>query len=142
MSIPEIPSIMNHVSVGTNQLPEALVFYDEVLATVGARRVFEVTDHAVAYGKEIPEFWVHPPYDGQKAMPGNGAHFAFYATSEDMVNRFYQVAMEHGAQDEGEPGPRPLYGPQYYGCFVRDLDGNKIECALWDESRANQGESK
>ena len=45
---------------------------------------------------------------------------------------FYDAALEAGASPDGPPGPRPHYGEPYYGCFVRDLDGHKIEAAYWD----------
>ena len=74
----------------------------------------------VCYGKQFPEFWVHPPMDRQLATVGNGTHCAFIAYSEEQVQAFYQAAVEAGGTDEGPPGPRPEYGPDYYGCFIRD----------------------
>lgn len=122
------PSIMSHVSIGTNQLDKALAFYDAVLATIGAVRTLDLSEHgAVAYGREYPEFWVQMPHNGQVATVGNGAHFSFYAQDTQAVHAFYEAAMAHGATDDGAPGPREHYGEEYYGCFVRDLDGNKIE---------------
>ncbi len=131
----ENPSIMSHVSLGTNQLNKALAFYDKVLATVGAKRILDVPNVGVGYGKLYPEFWVQIPFDEKVANVGNGVHFSFFGTSETMVKEFYKVALECGGSCDGEPGPRPHYGPEYYGCFVRDLDGNKIECTFWDESK-------
>ncbi len=125
------PSIMSHVSIGTNQTEKALAFYDKVLATIGARRMLEFPE-AVAYGREFPEFWVHPPHDGGKASVGNGSHFGFFAASKSEVDAFYAAALEAGGKGDGEPGPRPLYGEAYYGCFVHDLDGHKIEATYWD----------
>jgi len=48
------------------------------------------------------------------------------------VDAFHRAALNAGATDEGAPGPREEYGEPYYGCFVRDLDGHKIEAAFWD----------
>jgi hypothetical protein len=61
---------------------------------------------------------------------GNGVHVAFNATSEQMIHAFHRAALEAGGTDDGAPGPRPDYGPDYFGAFVRDLDGNKIEAVL------------
>lgn len=133
MSTSESPShssLVHHVSVGTNRMAEACAFYDAVLACIGARRVMDYPQ-AVGYGKEFAEFWVHPPHNGQAASAGNGVHFGFTATSREQVDAFYREALAQGGQSEGEPGPRPLYGDAYYGCFVRDLDGNKIEANFW-----------
>ncbi|TQV72685.1 VOC family protein [Exilibacterium tricleocarpae] len=133
----DIPTIMSHVSVGTNQFEKAIEFYDKVLATLGAKRVLEeLKFKAVAYGKQFPEFWVQAPYDGGAATVGNGTHFAFLAMSKDQVHAFYDAATAAGATDDGAPGPRPHYGEAYYGCFVRDPDGNKIEAMYWDMALA------
>lgn len=123
-------SIMSHVSIGTNDFERALAFYDRVLAPLGARRVFEHPG-AVAYGKAYPEFWVQTPIDGQPAKPGNGTHLAFAAAKPEEVDAFWAAAIEAGASPDGAPGPRPDYGPSYYGCFVRDLDGHKIEATYF-----------
>jgi predicted lactoylglutathione lyase len=52
------------------------------------------------------------------------------------VHDFYKIAIANGATCDGPPGPRPLYSDAYYGCFVRDLDGHKIEATFWDENLA------
>ena len=130
----ENPSIISHVSIGSDNFERALEFYDRVMATLGAKRVMEHPG-AVAYGKVYPEFWVGKPLDGEKAHPGNGIHFGFVAQSTQQVDEFYRVALEAGGKDNGPPGPRPIYGEPYYGCFVFDLDGNKIEATFWDESK-------
>lgn len=127
------PSMMSHVSIGTNDYAAATAFYDAVFATIGVRRMMEHPG-AVAYGKEFPEFWVQTPINGEPAAVANGSHFAFLATSRDEVDAFFAAAITAGATPDGDAGPRPLYGEPYYGCFVRDLDGHKIEAMFWDES--------
>ncbi len=123
------PSIMHHISIGTNDFDRAVAFYDKVMATVGAKRVFEFPG-AVAYGKQFPELWVQTPVDGAAATCGNGSHFGFIAASTEAVQAFYDAALAAGGSGDGEPGPRPDYGPDYFGCFVRDIDGHKIEAAI------------
>lgn len=129
----ESPSIISHVSLGTDNFERARDFYDRVLATVGARRVMEHPGVA-AYGKAFPEFWIGKPHDGKAAAVGNGTHFGFIAASKEAVHAFYDAASAAGARGDGAPGPRAEYGAPYYGCFVRDLDGHKIEAAFWDHS--------
>lgn len=102
----EAPSIMAHVSIGSNQYEKAVAFYDKVLPTIGARKILEPTDGAAAWGKQYPEFWVQKPYDGEKAEVANGVHFAFLAVSKEMVDNFYATAIAEGAVDDGKPGPR------------------------------------
>jgi len=133
----DVPSILSHVSIGTNDFDRAVAFYDAVMPTLGIRRVMEHPG-AIAYGKKFPEFWVQTPIDGEPAGTANGTHFGFLAWSRDEVDAFYAAAMAAGATDDGAPGPRPLYGEPYYGCFVRDLDGHKIEAMFWNMSLAEK----
>lgn len=133
-TVDDVPSIVSHVSVGTNDFPRATAFYDRVLAALGCRRIMEHPG-AVAWGKLFPEFWVQTPIDGQPASVGNGTHVAFLADSRDAVHAFFEAALAAGGTDDGPPGPRPHYGAPYYGCFVRDPDGHKIEATFWDAAR-------
>ncbi len=127
----DIPRILSHVSVGTNDFARATAFYDAVLPILGCRRVMEHPG-AVAYGKAFPEFWVQTPVDGAAATVGNGTHIGFIAPDIAAVEAFYAAAIKAGASDAGAPGPRAEYGAPYYGCFLRDPDGHKIEAAFWD----------
>jgi catechol 2,3-dioxygenase-like lactoylglutathione lyase family enzyme len=133
----ENPSIISHVSVGTNRFDEARAFYGKVLAVLGCKIIMEHPG-AVAFGRRFPEFWVQKPYDGGEAQTGNGIHFGFVAGSKAEVDAFHRVAIASGAEDDGGPGGRADYGEPYYGCFVRDLDGHKIEAAFWDEELARK----
>ncbi|MCB9946384.1 MAG: VOC family protein [Rhodospirillaceae bacterium] len=131
----ETASILSHISLGTNDLARAVAFYDAVMPTLGARRISEHPD-AIAYGRAFPDVWVQTPIDGRPATLGNGTHFGFIATSREMVHAFWDAAIAAGATPDGAPGPRPQYGAPYYGCFVRDPDGHKIEAIFWDMSLA------
>jgi catechol 2,3-dioxygenase-like lactoylglutathione lyase family enzyme len=133
-------SILPHVSIGTNDFDRAAAFYDKVMPTLGCRRI-EEHPGAVAYGKESPEFWVQVPVNGHPAMIGNGIHISFLADSAASVNAFHAAALEAGAMNEGEPGRRPHYGPAYYGCFVHDPDGHKIEAMYWDAEAGLEAET-
>ena len=135
----ENSSILSHVSLGTRHLGKALTFYDAVMGTLGVIRQEEISDDgntpvAVAYGKQFPEFWIQLPDNSEPAQVGNGVHVGFIAADKAQVHRFHEAALANGGQDAGAPGPRPHYGPPYYGCFVLDPDGNKIEATFWDLS--------
>jgi len=137
------PNAISHVSLGSNRFEEAQAFYDVVLATLGIRRlVNDDGDHdtAAVYGKTFPEFWIQRPLDGAPATLGNGTHIGFVASSRAQVEAFYAAAVAAGAKGDGPPGARPHYGAPYYGCFVRDLDGHKIEAVFWDEGLAADDE--
>ncbi len=123
--------MIHHVSLGVSDLERAAAFYDAVLTPLGYRRTLEVEGLAIAYGEKVPEFWIGGPLDESRpASAGNGTHVAFAAPSPEAVDRFHATALEHGAENDGAPGPRSQYGPDYYGAFVRDPDGNKIEACL------------
>jgi len=122
--------MLHHVSVGVRDVERAAKFYDAVLGALGYKRVMEFLPYAVAYGDAQPSFWVQLPHNQQVATAGNGVHVSFIARTKEAVDSFHDAAMELGAQDAGEPGPRPDYSPDYYGAFVFDLDGNKLEATL------------
>ena len=143
----ENPSILSHVSMGTQDMHRALVFYDAVMRTIGASRqhVLQLEENvivAVAYGKQYPEFWIQIPGNQRAAETGNGIHVGFIAADKDSVHRFHATALQHGGSDEGAPGPRPHYGEPYYGCFVLDPDGNKLEATFWDSSKVEIGDER
>ena len=124
--------MLHHVSIGVHDVERAAKFYDPVLKTLGYRRVMEFLPHAVAYGERggAPEFWIGLPHNQQPPSSGNGAHIGFQARTKAQVNKFHAAALAQGGSNDGEPGPRPDYGPTYYGAFVYDLDGNKIEALM------------
>ncbi|MDE2475129.1 MAG: VOC family protein [Alphaproteobacteria bacterium] len=130
--------MLHHVSIGVSDVPKACEFYDAVLAALGYRRVMEFLPYAVAYGEAAPQFWVQLPHDQQAAGAGNGSHVGFTAASQRAVEAFHAAALKAGAKDEGAPGPRPDYSPNYYGAFVRDPYGNKIEAVFFsiDQKKA------
>lgn len=131
------PSILSHISVGTNDFERATRFYDRVLGAIGCKRIMEHPG-AVAYGRMFPEFWVQTPIDGKPAQAANGTHFGFFAHDKAEVQAFWEAALAAGGKGDGAPGGRPMYGEPYYGCFVRDPDGHKIEAAFWDAELANK----
>ena len=133
-------SIMSHVSIGTNDMARATKFYDAVLGALGYGRVMEHGEYAVAYGTVFPEFWVQMPYNKSAAgSPSNGVHFAFIATSKEKVDAFHAAALANGGTDDGPPGYRPEYGEPYYGAFVFDPDGHKVEAMIWDGPLSSDG---
>ena len=129
----------SHITVGASKLTRAMRFYDEVLAPLGLKRThtFKI---AASYAPEgfsgvNDPFWVVRPLDQKDASPGNGVTVAFDAPSRAAVDAFHAAALAAGGTDEGRPGIREHYHPNYYGAYVRDLDGNKI-CAVCHHAAA------
>ena len=77
-------------------------------------------------GREWPQFFVQLPFNGLPATWGNGAQVSFAAPSRGAVDAAWQAAIANGGIDEGKPGLREHYGPDYYGAYCRDPEGNKL----------------
>jgi catechol 2,3-dioxygenase-like lactoylglutathione lyase family enzyme len=120
--------MFSHVMIGTHDLERAKAFYDAVLAPLGIARVPSQYGKWAAWQRagEADKFWVGLPYNGLPASWGNGGMVAFVAPSRAAVDAAYAAALAAGALDEGAPGLRTTYAPDYYGAYVRDRDGNKI----------------
>jgi catechol 2,3-dioxygenase-like lactoylglutathione lyase family enzyme len=122
---------ISHVSVGVADIAKARAFYGATLGALGLSEQYVVDlgqgPVAVAYGDGYPEIWVQLPENRKPAAAGNGVHIALAARSTHEVDAFHAAALKAGGSDAGAPGERPHYGPDYYGAFVRDPDGNKIE---------------
>ncbi|GAB5414276.1 MAG: VOC family protein [Congregibacter sp.] len=116
--------MIGYISLGTNDLPRAAAFYDELFAVIGGKRMMEVGDF-ILWSSETPgaAFAITKPFDGQAATVGNGAMAAIAVSSEEEVQRVHAKALELGGTDEGAPGPR---SEDFYAAYVRDLDGNKL----------------
>jgi len=125
--------MLHHVSVGVRDVGRAAQFYDAALGALGFKRVMEFMPYAIAYGVASPAFWIQLPHNQQPASVGNGAHIGFSAKTKNAVHKFHEAAVAAGGRDDGAPGPREMYGPDYYGAFVIDLDGNKLEATLHEE---------
>jgi len=116
--------MIGYVTLGTNDLPRAVAFYDTLLASLGAKRAWE-SDRGVGWaaGRGSPSLAVMKPFDGKAATAGNGTMVSLLAESREKVDEVYKLARELGAADEGAPGSR---SPKFYGAYFRDLDGNKL----------------
>jgi hypothetical protein len=116
--------MIGYTTLGTNDLARAGVFYDALLAELGATRAMEMDGFiAWATGSGTPMVAVIKPFDGKPATVGNGVMVALQATSKAQVDAIHRKALALGGKDEGAPGPR-MDG--FYAGYFRDLDGNKL----------------
>ncbi len=118
---------LSYVMIGSNDLARSRAFYDPVMAEVGG--VIEADYPGFAFCYRLPgggRAWIAPPYNKEAAQPGNGNMVGFGAASEAVVHKAHAAALAHGGGNEGDPGPRPHYGPEFYGAYARDPDGNKL----------------
>ena len=117
--------IIDHVGLKVSDFERSKAFYREVLGTLGIDLLADWTfgnDLVAGFGKERSTFWI------SSGRPLRGeTHVAFTAASRAEVQAFYSVALSMGGRDNGPPGIRAHYHPDYYGAFVLDPDGNNIE---------------
>lgn len=116
-----------YITVGSSDLERSYAFYDPVMAALGAKMVADYPEMTRSYG--MPDgfqLWVTKPQNGEAAACGNGHTAGLHAADSSAVDAAHAAALAHGGSDEGAPGPRPLYGPDIYGAYARDPDGNKL----------------
>jgi catechol 2,3-dioxygenase-like lactoylglutathione lyase family enzyme len=128
--------MFTYICLGTNHLERAAPFYDATLAALGLSRcATESADDQpsqLGWGSYVDEgryelaLWLCKPFNGQAATVGNGTMVALSATSWAQVDAFHAQALSHGGSNEGAPGLRPQYNPDFYAAYVRDPDGNKL----------------
>ncbi|MBB3149044.1 catechol 2,3-dioxygenase-like lactoylglutathione lyase family enzyme [Phyllobacterium trifolii] len=121
--------MIDHTGVVVSDFERSKKFYREALAPIGYELLHEVpasvtgSADVAGFGEGgKPDFWVT---NGEPNKPP--LHIAFRVKSRDIVNAFHAAAIAAGGSDNGRPGLRPHYHPNYYGAFVRDLDGHNIE---------------
>ena len=123
--------MIGYVTLGTDDLDRSRAYFDELLGTIGAKRVMQFADEDggfTMYGvaRDRPALVVTRPYDKHPAHHGNGNMVALVMDSRERVDAFHAKALELGGTNEGDPGFRgdPKFG--YYFAYFRDPDGHKF----------------
>lgn len=120
---------ISYLTLGASDLETGKGFYDKVFDAIGWASFAEYPGF-VAYGPggkdDGASVWLCSPFDGGPAGAGNGTMVAFAAESRAQVDGFHAAALAAGGTDEGLPGLRPQYTPNWYAAYVRDLTGNKL----------------
>ncbi len=119
--------MISYVTLGSNDRRAAKEFYDAALAPLGLKPGYS-DDEMAGYGPEGGEtqLWLVAPFNGLDATAGNGTMVALAASTRAQVDAVHAAALAGGGRDEGRPGPREQYGPNFYAAYFRDLDGNKL----------------
>ncbi len=118
---------LNYVMLGSNDVPKARGFFDAVLPIIGGKMIAEYMPHAFCYElRGGGRLWVATPFNKDVANPGNGNMVGLRCESKAEVRAAHEMALSQGGMNEGDPGDRPQYGPDFYGAYTRDLDGNKM----------------
>lgn len=122
--------MLDHVGFAVADAERSRAFYEQALAPLGIGLIksvppdkTEANGTAHGFGSDgKPFFWV-----GDNERVGEGTHVAFTAASRSVVDAFYRAAISAGGRDNGAPGIRAHYHPNYYGAFVLDPDGMNVE---------------
>lgn len=117
--------MLDHVGISVSDFARSKGFYEAALAPLGITCLMTVAageDSFAGFGRERPQFWIG---SGQAQAPG--VHVAFSSPDRKTVDAFHAAAVAAGGKDNGAPGLRPHYHPDYYGAFVLDPDGHNIE---------------
>jgi catechol 2,3-dioxygenase-like lactoylglutathione lyase family enzyme len=124
--------MISYVTVGADDISAAKQFYSAFLPALG----YELAEGPEGLSYEFPElpdepavspaFYVKRPFDGQPASAGNGVMVAFQTQSQQEVRELHSAALAANGRDEGQPGFRASYGPNFYVGYLRDPQGNKL----------------
>jgi catechol 2,3-dioxygenase-like lactoylglutathione lyase family enzyme len=125
--------MIDHIGIPVSDIGRSRKFYEAALGALGMSVQKEYSSDEeggwIAVGFGVPGekiFWIG---DGDKV--GEGIHVAFTADTHAQVNAFHSSGLKAGGTDNGKPGPRPNYGPNYYAAFVYDPDGANIEAVCY-----------
>ena len=118
--------MINHISIGVQDISAARRFYDAALKPLGYRCLSESAG-SLGYGDKAAVFWIYTAKRPVPADDQSGLHFCLDAPSRKSVDSFHAAALSSGGRDNGAPGLRADYGDGYYAAFVVDPDGYRIE---------------
>jgi catechol 2,3-dioxygenase-like lactoylglutathione lyase family enzyme len=123
--------MIDHASASVTDLDTSKGLYTSMLAPLGYSLISDFSEYGVAgFGTgERADFWLG------KHEAGSAMHIAFAAGSKEAVEAFYQAGLAAGGKDNGPPGYREMYAPNYYAAFLYDFDGNNIEAVFRDPSK-------
>jgi len=120
--------MLDHVSLGVRNLERSRRFYDAALRPLGLVRTVDFQDRGSDYGAMAGQLGVEFTITGEIGVsPLPGMHVCFRAPDREAVRSFYAAALNTGGRDDGQPGVRSEYHPDYYAAFILDPDGHRIE---------------
>ncbi len=113
--------MIDHMAIPVSDLARSKQFFVAALAPLGFKVIFDLPNATGMGAEGFPSFWI------DRGRPLGPLHFAFFAADRRAVDEFYRAALAAGGRDNGQPGSRAQYHPDYYAAFVFDPDGNNVE---------------
>jgi catechol 2,3-dioxygenase-like lactoylglutathione lyase family enzyme len=123
--------MIDHVSVAVSDLIRSAAFYEDVFAPLELTKLVDRSPATVGFGKNYPEFWLNAREHLARQPETTGIHICLRAPSEDAVREFHRAALARDGKSAGDPGPRNAAFTTYFGAFIFDPDGNKIEAVFF-----------
>ncbi len=117
--------MFDHIGFNVDDVAKSKAFYAAALAPLGMVILAEGEGWAMI-GSAAGRLWI-----GQLGLAASPIHFAFRAESRAAVQAFHQAALAAGGRDNGAPGLRPDYRPDYFAAFVYDPDGHNVEAVTF-----------
>jgi catechol 2,3-dioxygenase-like lactoylglutathione lyase family enzyme len=113
--------MIDHLGISVSDVAKSVAFYKQALAPLGYELIMSMDTFAGFGINGKPDFWIG------KGEPKDRVHVGFATKSRAIVRAFHEAALAAGGKDNGGPGIREIYHPEYYGAFVLDPDGHNIE---------------
>jgi catechol 2,3-dioxygenase-like lactoylglutathione lyase family enzyme len=126
--------MFDHISIGVADIAAARRFYDTALKPLGFSLLSD-GDTSLGYGKDAVGLWILLAERPVPADRQSGLHVCFAAPDAQSVAAFHKAALRAGGTDNGKPGLRTDYGPDYYAAYVVDPDGYRLEAYCADSKR-------
>ena len=123
--------MIDHISIAVSDMARSAAFYEAVLGPIGLAKLVDFAQARVGFGKKDPEFWLNVREGLEPQPESTGIHICLRAPSEDAVREFHDAALARGGRTAGDPGPRQAAFTTYFGAFIFDPDGNKIEAVTF-----------
>src|ERR1700744_422847 len=123
--------MIDHISIAVSDLAKSAAFFESVFAPLGLTRRVDRSPATIGFGKKYPEFWLNAREHLAPQPQTTGIHICLRAPSEQAVTQFHQAALACGGASAGDPGPRQAAFATYFGAFIFDPDGNKIEAVFF-----------
>jgi catechol 2,3-dioxygenase-like lactoylglutathione lyase family enzyme len=124
-------AMIDHISIAVSDLSASAAFYESVLAPLGLAKLVDRSPATVGFGKKYPEFWLNARAGLSPQSESTGIHICLRAPSDEAVREFFNAALARGGKSAGDPGPRQAAFTTYFGAFIFDRDGNKIEAVCF-----------
>ena len=125
--------MIDHVSIAVRDLDASAAFYETTFAPLGLTRLV-TRPAAIGFGRKYPEFWLNARPHMMQFSDETGSHVCLRAPSAETVKAFHDLATAAGGRCDGPPGDRDAAMTTYFGAFIRDPDGNKIEIAYFPQA--------